>query len=157
MAHKSASIFRCILSIMTWLSNGSMIYLRSRYALQTKSSSTIAPSPKIIQPDIFCHVFILLIFFVPQNYWKCHIKPYIVVCKVLELKGKTEILSLFGVILLFQPHFPTFPFCLDCYLMEFAPHQFHKSDKALIFIIGKQFLEHYFSVLTSFRAAIDKV
>lgn len=29
--------------------------------------------------------------------------------KVLELNGKTEILSFFGVILLFQPHSQLFP------------------------------------------------
>lgn len=31
--------------------------------------------------------------------------------KVLEQNGKTEILSLYSVILMFQPHFPAFPFC----------------------------------------------
>lgn len=30
-------------------------------------------------------------------------------CKVFELSGKHEILSLFYVILRFQPHFPAFP------------------------------------------------
>ena len=34
--------------------------------------------------------------------------------KVLGLNGKTEILSFFGVILLFPPHFPAFPFCFGC-------------------------------------------
>ncbi|ALJ45697.1 Uncharacterised protein [Bacteroides ovatus] len=33
--------------------------------------------------------------------------------KVLELKGQTEILSLYSVILLLYPHFPVFPFCFD--------------------------------------------
>lgn len=37
--------------------------------------------------------------------------------KVLGLNGKTEILSFFGVILLFQPHFPAFPFCFGYYFM----------------------------------------
>jgi hypothetical protein len=32
-------------------------------------------------------------------------------CKVLELNGKTEILSFYSVILMFKPHFPAFPFC----------------------------------------------
>ena len=36
--------------------------------------------------------------------------------KVFELNVRTEILSHFGVILLFQPHFPAFPFCFDCIL-----------------------------------------
>lgn len=31
--------------------------------------------------------------------------------KELELNGKTEILSLYSVILLLHPYFPTFPFC----------------------------------------------
>lgn len=51
--------------------------------------------------------------------------------KVLVLNGKTEILSFWGVIQLFQPHFPAF--CLDYYLTEFVPHLFHKSAIALIF------------------------
>lgn len=33
--------------------------------------------------------------------------------KVLELKGQTEILSLYSVILLLHPHFPVFHFCFD--------------------------------------------
>lgn len=36
--------------------------------------------------------------------------------KVLELKGQTEILSLYRVILLLHPHFPAFPFCFGYYL-----------------------------------------
>lgn len=51
--------------------------------------------------------------------------------KVLELNGKTEISSLLGVILLFQPRFPAF--CLGYHLTEFVPHLFHKSAIALIF------------------------
>lgn len=34
--------------------------------------------------------------------------------KVLELNGKTEILSPYSEILLFQPNFPAFPFCFGC-------------------------------------------
>jgi hypothetical protein len=37
--------------------------------------------------------------------------------KVLELKGQTEILSLYSVILLFRPHFPVFPLCFGYYFM----------------------------------------
>mgnify|MGYP000268654082 CR=1 FL=1 len=33
-------------------------------------------------------------------------------CKVLEINAKTEILSFFGVILLFQSHIPIFPYVL---------------------------------------------
>lgn len=37
-------------------------------------------------------------------------------CKVLELNEKTEILSLYSVILLLHPYFPAFPFCFGYYL-----------------------------------------
>lgn len=33
--------------------------------------------------------------------------------KVLELNGKTEILSLYRVIILLHPYFPAFPLCFD--------------------------------------------
>ncbi len=59
--------------------------------------------------------------------------------KVLELNGKTEILSFLGVIFLFQPHFPVFPFCFGYYLTKFVPRLFLESDIALIFNSGKQF------------------
>lgn len=36
--------------------------------------------------------------------------------KVLEMSKKTEILSLYRVILLLHPHFPAFPFCFGYYL-----------------------------------------
>lgn len=58
--------------------------------------------------------------------------------KVLELNGKTEILSFFGMILLFQPHFPAFPFCFAYYLTEFVPHLFHESAIVLILSGSKQ-------------------
>ncbi len=41
--------------------------------------------------------------------------------KVLEQNGKTEILSFYSVILMFQPHFPAFPFCFGYYFTEFVP------------------------------------
>ena len=63
--------------------------------------------------------------------------------KVLELKGQTEILSLYSVILLLYPHFPVFPLCFDYYLTEFVPRLFHESGIVLIFSSGKQFLDDY--------------
>ena len=63
--------------------------------------------------------------------------------KVLELNGKTEILSLNSVILLLYPYFPAFPFCFGYYLTEFVPLLFHELDIALIFSSGKQFLDNY--------------
>jgi len=42
---------------------------------------------------------------------------YVSLRKVFEQNGKTEILSLLGVILLFRPHFPVFPFCFGYYFM----------------------------------------
>lgn len=63
--------------------------------------------------------------------------------KVLELNEKTEISSLYSVILLFQPHFPVFLLCLSYYLTEFVPRLFPESDIALIFSSGKQFLDNY--------------
>lgn len=78
--------------------------------------------------------------------------------KVLELNGQTEILSFFGVILLFQPHFPVFPLCFGYYLTEFVPLLFHESDIALIFSGGKQFLDNYLrrsnNQITSLRTAL---
>jgi len=62
-------------------------------------------------------------------------------CKVLELNGKTEILSFYSVILMFKPHFPAFPFCFGYYLTKFVPRLFLESDIALIFSSGKQFLD----------------
>ena len=64
-------------------------------------------------------------------------------CKVLELNGKTEILSFYSVILMFKPHFPAFPFCFGYYLTKFVPRLFLESDIALIFSSGKQFLDNY--------------
>ena len=64
-------------------------------------------------------------------------------CKVLELNGKTEILSFYSVILMFKPHFPAFPFCFGYYLMKFVPRLFLELDIALIFSRGKQFLDNY--------------
>ena len=63
-------------------------------------------------------------------------------CKVLELNGKTEILSFYSVILMFKPHFPAFPFCFGYYLTKFVPRLFLESDIALIFSSGKQFLDN---------------
>lgn len=71
-------------------------------------------------------------------------------CKVLELNGKTEILSFYSVILMFKPHFPAFPFCFGYYLMKFVPRLFLELDIALIFSRGKQFLDKYSEVLTTF-------
>ena len=62
-------------------------------------------------------------------------------CKVLELNGKTEILSFYSVILMFKPHFPAFPFCFGYYLTKFVPRLFLESDIALIFSSGEQFLD----------------
>ena len=56
--------------------------------------------------------------------------------KVLEFNRKTEILSFFGVILLFQPHSPT-SLLLRLLFMEFVPRFFHKSYIALIFSSDK--------------------
>lgn len=64
-------------------------------------------------------------------------------CKVLELNGKTERLSLYNVILLLHPYFPVFPLCFGYYLTEFVPLLFHESDIALIFSSGKQILDNY--------------
>ena len=64
-------------------------------------------------------------------------------CKVLELNGKTEILSLYSVILLLHPYFAAFPLYFGCYLTEFVPRLFHELDIALIFSSGKQFLDNY--------------
>lgn len=64
-------------------------------------------------------------------------------CKVLELNGKTEILSFYSVILMFKPHFPAFPFCFGYYLMKFVPRLFFELDIALILSSGKQFLDNY--------------
>lgn len=69
-------------------------------------------------------------------------------CKVLELNGKTEILSFYSVILMFKPHFPAFPFCFGYYLMKFVPRLFLELDIALIFSRGKQFLDKPFAILT---------
>lgn len=66
--------------------------------------------------------------------------------KVLELNEKTEILSLYSVILLLHLYFPAFPFCFGYYLMEFVPPLFHELDMALIFSSGKQFLDNYLSI-----------
>ena len=63
-------------------------------------------------------------------------------CKVLELNGKTEILSFYSVILMFKPHFPAFPFCFGYYLMKFVPRLFFELDIALILSSGKQFLDN---------------
>lgn len=68
-------------------------------------------------------------------------------CKVLELNGKTEILSFYSVILMFKPHFPAFPFCFGYYLTKFVPRLFLESDIALIFSSGKQFLDNSFCPL----------
>lgn len=62
--------------------------------------------------------------------------------KVLYLNEQTEILSLYSVILLFQPHSPAFPFCFGYYLTEFVPRLLLESDIALIFSSGKQFLDN---------------
>lgn len=59
--------------------------------------------------------------------------------KVLELNGKTEILSLYSVILLSQPISLLFP----SVLATFVPRLFLESDIALIFSSGKQFLDNY--------------
>ena len=66
--------------------------------------------------------------------------------KVLELNRYAEILSFFGVILLFRPHFPTFPFCSGNYLTEFVPRLFLEWDIALIFSSGEQFLDNYLAI-----------
>ena len=71
-------------------------------------------------------------------------------CKVLELNGKTEILSFYSVILMFKPHFPAFPFCFGYYLTKFVPRLFLESDIALIFSSVKQFLDKYSEVLSTF-------
>lgn len=42
-------------------------------------------------------------------------------CKVLELNGTTERLSLYNVIMLLHPYFPAFPLCFGYYLTEFVP------------------------------------
>lgn len=70
--------------------------------------------------------------------------------KVLELNGQTEILSLYSVILLLHPYFPAFPLCFGCYLTEFVPYLFHESAMVLIFSSGKQFLDKYSEVLSTF-------
>lgn len=64
-------------------------------------------------------------------------------CKVLELNGKTEILSFYSVILMFKPHFPAFPFCFGYYLTKFVPRLFLELYIALIFSGDKQFLDNY--------------
>lgn len=69
-------------------------------------------------------------------------------CKVLELNGKTEILSFYSVILMFKPHFPAFPFCFGYYLMKFVPRLFLELDIALIFSSDKQFLDTVFATQT---------
>ena len=61
--------------------------------------------------------------------------------KVLGLNGKTEILSLYSVILLLHPYFPVFPFCFGYYFMEFVPRLFLELYMALIFSGDKQFLD----------------
>lgn len=71
-------------------------------------------------------------------------------CKVLELNGKTEILSFYSVILMFKPHFPSFPFCFGYYLIKFVPRLFLELDIALIFSGSKQFLDKYSEVLSTF-------
>ena len=71
-------------------------------------------------------------------------------CKVLELNGKTEILSFYSVILMFKPHFPAFPFCFGYYLTKFVPRLFLESDIALIFSSGKQFLDNYLATSPPF-------
>lgn len=63
-------------------------------------------------------------------------------CKVLKLNGKTGILSLLGVILLFLSHYPAFSFSLDHYLTEFIPRLLHESAIALILRSSKQFLDN---------------
>lgn len=62
--------------------------------------------------------------------------------KVLELNGQTEILSLYSVILLLHPYFPFFPLCFGYYLTEFVPRLFLELYIALVFSIGKQFLDN---------------
>lgn len=77
-------------------------------------------------------------------------------CKVLELNGKTEILSFYSVILMFKPHFPAFPFCFGYYLMKFVPRLFLELDIALIFSRGKQFLDNYLATLSPSRDLYQK-
>lgn len=52
-----------------------------------------------------------------------------------------------GVILLFQPHFPVFPFCFDYYLTAFIPYFSHESDIALILSKIQAFIKVYISVV----------
>lgn len=78
-------------------------------------------------------------------------------CKVLELNGKTEILSFYSVILMFKPHFPAFPFCFGYYLTKFVPRLFLESDIALIFSSGKQFLDKCSVVLPPLHRTDIKV
>lgn len=62
--------------------------------------------------------------------------------KVLDLNGKTEILSRYSVILLLHPYFSFFPLCFVYYLTEFVPLLFLELYIALVFSSGKQFLDN---------------
>ena len=59
--------------------------------------------------------------------------------KVLELSGKAEILSFFGVILLFNSILPYF---FGYYFMAFEPRLFLELYIALILSRGKQFIDN---------------